>query len=189
MQLLSWNPKFLIFQSRRKLHSWNEIMKYWQVLYNQNTRAIFFFQGLIGHEIRITVRIRWSFEQMCYAMSLVCSFIGTHHICQFWARSEPINIPKTIESFAKCGVGAVIRFLYDRTSDEECCPQALFFFMTMLGRILQLQQRGSWSVFDGKCLITHHHPPGLDCLWFSSFSSYETVVGEQYFGTMSCSPV
>ena len=72
-----------------------------------------------------------------------------------------------------------------RTSDEECCPRVLSFFMTMLGRILQLQQRDSWSVFDGKCLITHHHPPGLVSLWFSSPSSYETVVG-QHFGTMSC---
>ena len=32
--------------------------------------------------------------------------------CQFWACSEPVNMPKTIESPAKCGVHAVIRFLY-----------------------------------------------------------------------------
>ena len=71
---------------------------------------------------------------------------------------------------------------------KECSPKVLSFFMTMLGRILQLQQRGSWSVFDGKCLITHHHPPGLGTLWFSALSSYETVVGEQHFGTMSWRP-
>ena len=40
-----------------------------------------------------------------------------------------------------------------RTSDEECCPQVLSFFMTMPGRILQLQQKGypkrfRWEVFD-----------------------------------------
>ena len=58
----------------------------------------------------------------------------------------------------------------------------------MLSRILQLQQRGSWSVFDGKCVITHHHPPGLGSLELSSLSSYETVVGGQPFGTMSCRP-
>ena len=72
--------------------------------------------------------------------------------------------------------------------DEECCPQVLSFFMTMLGRILPLQQRGSWNVYDGKCLITHHHPPALGFLWFSSLSSYETVVVRQHSGTMSCRP-
>ena len=73
-------------------------------------------------------------------------------------------------------------------SDEKCCPQVLSIFMTMLGRILQLQHRGSWSIFDGKCLITHHHPPILGSLWFSSLYSYETVVGGQHFGTKSCRP-
>ena len=91
---------------------------------------------------------------MCCTMSLVCPSITTHRTCQLWARSESVNTPKTIESPAKCGVHTVIRLLYFRTSDEECCTQILSFFMTILGRILQLQQRGSWSVFDGKCLIT-----------------------------------
>ena len=144
-----------------------------------NTRAIFFFPVTIGHEIRI----RWSFAQICCAMSLVCPSIGTNRTCQFWAHSEPVNMPKTIESPTKCGVRAVIRFLYFRTSDEECCPQVLPFFMTILGRILQLQQRDSWSVFDGKCLITRHHPPGFGALRFSSLSPCETVVGGQHFGT------
>ena len=71
-----------------------------------------FFQGLIGREIRTTVRIRWSFAQMCRAISLACQSIATHSTCQFWARSEPVNRPKTIESPAKCGVHALIRFLY-----------------------------------------------------------------------------
>ena len=75
-------------------------------------RGLFFFQGSIGREIRTTVRIRSSFSQMCWAMSLVCPSIATHLTCQFWARSEPINMPKTIESPAKCGVLAVIKFLY-----------------------------------------------------------------------------
>ncbi|GBM48072.1 hypothetical protein AVEN_34396-1 [Araneus ventricosus] len=43
-----------------------------------------------------------------------------------------------------------------RTREEECSRQALFFFMTMRGRTLQLQQRSSCSVLDGKFLITHH---------------------------------
>ena len=154
----------------------------------RNYKSYFFFQGPIGREFRTMVRIRWSVVQMCCAMSLVCPSIATHRTCQFWARSELVNMPKTIGSPTKCGELAVIRLLYFRTSDEECCSQVLSFFMTMLGRILQLQQRGSCNVFDGNCLITHHHPPGLGSLWFSSLSSYETVVGGQHFGTMICRP-
>ena len=72
----------------------------------------YFFQGPIGREIRTTIWIRWSFVQMCCTMSLVCPSIATHRTCQFWARCEPVNTPKTIESLPKCGVRAVIRFLY-----------------------------------------------------------------------------
>ena len=71
-------------------------------------RAILFFQGPIGREIRTTVRIRWSFVQCL----LVYLSIVTHRTCQFWARSEPVNMTKTIESPTKWGVCAVIRFLY-----------------------------------------------------------------------------
>ena len=78
-------------------------------IYSNCTRTIF-FQGLISRKIRTTMRIRWSFAQMCCAITLVCPSIVTHHTCQFWAHSEPINIPKTIESPAKCGVRAVIPF-------------------------------------------------------------------------------
>ena len=38
--------------------------------------------------------------------------IATHRTCQFWSRSEPVNMPKTIESPTKCGVCVVIPFLY-----------------------------------------------------------------------------
>ena len=55
------------------------------------TRAIF-CQGPIGRDIKTTVRIRWSFAQM----SLLCPSITTHRTCQFWVRSEPVNMPKTI---------------------------------------------------------------------------------------------
>ena len=125
---------------------------------------------------------------MCCAMSLVCPLIATHHTCQFWARSEPINMLKTIESPAKCGVCAVISFLYSeqvtRNVVLRCCPSS----WQCSRHTLQLQQRGSWSVFNGKCLITHHHLPGLGSQWFSSLSSYETVVGGQHFSTTSCKP-
>ena len=120
-------------------------------------------------------------------LSLVCPSIATHHTCQFWARSEPINMPKTIISHQMWSAYCNSIPLF-RTSDEECCLQVLSF-MIIFGRTLKLQQRGSWSVFDGKCLITHHHSPGLGSQGFSSLSSYETVVGGQHFGTMSCRPV
>ena len=72
--------------------------------------------------------------------------------CQFPARSEPVNTPRTIVSCQMWSACCNSIPLF-RTCDEECCPQVLSFFMTILGRIPQLQQRGSWSVFDGKCLI------------------------------------
>ena len=75
-------------------------------------RGLYFFQGPIGREIRTTVRIRWSFAQMWCAMSLVWPSIATHSTYQFWERSESVNMPKTIESPAKCAVRAEIRFLY-----------------------------------------------------------------------------
>ena len=91
-------------------------------------RGIFFFQGPIGREIKTTVRIRWSFAQMCCAMSLVCPSIATHRTCQFWARNDPVNMPKTIESHAKCGVRAVIWFLYSEQATRNVvlryCPSS-----------------------------------------------------------------
>ena len=45
---------------------------------------------------------------------------------QFWARSEPVNIPKTIKCPAKCEVRAVIRFLYSENATRNVllryCP-------------------------------------------------------------------
>ena len=75
-------------------------------------RRVIFLQCPIGHEIRTTVRIRRNFTQMCCAMCLVCPSSATHRTCQFWSHNEPINMPKTIESPAKCGESAVIQFLY-----------------------------------------------------------------------------
>ena len=88
----------------------------------------FFFQDPIDREIRTTVRIRWSSVQMCCAMSLVCLSIATHRTCQFWARSEHVNVHKTIQSPAKCGVCAVIRFLYSEQATRNVvlryCPSS-----------------------------------------------------------------
>ena len=92
-------------------------------------RGLFFFQGPISRKIKTTVRIRWSFIQMCCTMSLVCPSITTHRTCQFWMRSEPLNMPKTIESRAKCGVRAVIRILYSEQATRNvvlryCCSSS-----------------------------------------------------------------
>ena len=83
--------------------------------------------------------MRWSFAQMCSAISLIFPSIASYRNCLFWARSEHANMPKTIQSPAKCEVLAVIGFLYDQgckaaetyrlmsnvygetfTSDEKC---------------------------------------------------------------------
>ena len=88
----------------------------------------FLFQVPIGYKIRTTLRIRWSFVQMWCTMSLVYPSIATHHTCQFWVRSEPVNMLKTIESPAKCGVCAVIWFLYSKQATRNVvlryCPSS-----------------------------------------------------------------
>ena len=57
-----------------------------------------------------------------------------------------------------------------RTSDEECCPQILSFFMTMLGRILQLQTKGLLTRFR---LEVFDHPPSSARTWLPvSFISF-----------------
>ena len=63
---------------------------------------------------------------MCCAMFLVCPSIAIHRTYQFWARSESVNMPKTICSSAKCGVPAVFRFLYSEQATRNAalrhCP-------------------------------------------------------------------
>ena len=49
---------------------------------------------------------------MCWVMSLVCPSIASGRSCQFWACSEHVSMPRTIQSPAKCEVHAVIRFLH-----------------------------------------------------------------------------
>ena len=131
----------------------------------------FYFQGPIGRDIKITVKIRWIFAQMCCAVSLVCLLIASHRTCQFWVHSEHINLRKTIEFPAKCEMRAVIQFLYSEQAKRNIvirhCPSWQY-------SATQLQQRGFCSVFGGKCLITHH-TARLGSLWFSSHSSCETV--------------
>ena len=110
-------PKDPLFRNTRENH-----INMWE-----DTR-VFFFQGPICCEIRTTVRIRRSFAQMCCLMSLVCPWIATHCTCEFWARSEPVNMPKTIESPVNCGVHAVIRFLYSEQATRNVvlryCPSS-----------------------------------------------------------------
>ena len=97
-------------------------------------RGFSFFRCPIDREFRTTVRIRWSFAQMCCAMSLVCLSIATHCTCQFWAHSEPVNMPKSIETPAKCGVLAVIWFLHSEQATRNVvlryCPSSWQYLAT-----------------------------------------------------------
>ena len=154
---------------------------------NYNTRAIF-FQGPIGRKIRNTVRIKRSFVQMSCAMSLVCPSIATHCTCQFWVRSEPVNMPKSIESPTKCGVCSVIWFLYSEKVMRNVVLRYCSYSWRCSASLCSCNKEASEAFSMRKCLITHHHLPRLGSLWFSSLSSCETVIGEQHFGTMSCRP-
>ena len=122
------------------------------------------------------MRIRWSFAQMCCAMSLICPSIATHRTCQFWAGNEPVNMPKTIVSRQMWSACAVIRFLYSHQVTRN-----VVLYDNVRPRTAaatkRLLKRFRWEVFD--------HPPSSARTWlpviFISFL-YETVVG-QHFGT------
>ena len=132
-----------------------------KIVLMNSVRGLFFFQGPIGREIRTTVRLRWSFAQMGCAMSLVCPPIATHRTCQLWARSEPVNIPKTIKSYAKCGVRAVIRFLYSEQATRNVflryCPSSGNARPHTAAATKRLLKRFRWEVFD--------HPPSSAWTW------------------------
>ena len=83
------------------------------------------------HEKRLT------FAQMCCAMSLVCPSIATHRTCQFWAHSEPVNMPKTIESPTRCGVHAVILFLYSEQATRNVVFRYCPFHDNAIKRLLK----------------------------------------------------
>ena len=72
-----------------------------------------------------------------------------------------------------------------RTSDMECCLRYCPSSWQCSAAYCSCNKDDSWSVFDGKWLITHH-PSGLGSLRFSSLPSYETVIGGQHYDTMSC---
>ena len=161
--------------------NWTEML---YAFYFLKLQGLFFFQGPIGREIRTTVRIRWRFEQMCCAMSLVCPSIATRRTCQVWARSEPVSMPKTIESPAKCGARAVIWHLYSE----------------QVTRNVVLRYCPSWQYSAAYCSCNKEAPEAfsMGSAWSPiiirpdlapcdfHLSSYETIVWGQHFGTMSC---
>ena len=143
----------------------------------------FLFQGPIDREVRTTVRIRWSFAQMCCAMSLVCPSIAIHCTCQFWACSEPVNMPKTVVSrqiWSAC-CNSIPLFQNKRRGMLSSCI-VLLHDNTRLHTAAATYKCFRWEAFD--------HPPSSTrtcSLWFSSLSSHEMVVG-QHFGTVSYRP-
>ena len=47
------------------------------------------------------LELQWESDEAlrrCVAQCVICPSIATQRTCQFWARSEPINMPKTIVS-------------------------------------------------------------------------------------------
>ena len=105
--------------------------------------------------------------QMCYAMSLVCPSIATQSTCQFWTSSERVNTTKTIESPAKCGVRAVIRFFIQNKWRGMLSPGVVLLHDNARPHTAdatkRLLKRFRWEVFD--------HPPssGLGSLIIISF--------------------
>ena len=128
-------------------------------------RGIFFFQGPIDREIRTPLRIKWSFAQMCCAMTLVYPSISTHRTCKFWARKDPVNMPKAIESSAKCAVRAVIRFLYSEKATRNVvlrfCSSSWKCSAAQCSCNKEAPEAFRWEVFD--------HPPSWLTEFFISF--------------------
>ena len=97
-------------------------------------------------------------------MSQVCQSIATNRTCQFWARSEPVNTHKTIESPAKCGVRAIIQFLYSEKATRNVvlryCPSSWQCSVAYCSRRKKKEalKRFRWEVF-------YYHPPPSTRTW------------------------
>ena len=112
-----------------------------------------------GHLARnCLIKIKWSFAQMCCAMSLVCPSIATHRTCQFWAHNEPINMPKTIEPPTKCGGHAVIQFLYSAQATRNVVLLHDNTRPHTAAATKRLVKRFQWEVFG--------HPLSSVWTWF-----------------------
>ena len=98
---------------------------------------------------------------MCCTMSLVCPSIATHRTCKFWTCSEPINMPKIIESPAKCGVRAVIWFFYSEKATRNFalryCPSSWQCSATHCSCSKEAPEAFLMEVFD--------HPPSSAQTW------------------------
>ena len=86
------------------------------------------------------MRIRWSFAQMCCAVSLVSPSIATHRTCQFWVLSEPVDMNKW---WGMLSSGVVL--LHDNTWPNTAAATK------------RLLMRFQWEVFD--------HPPSSTRTW------------------------
>ena len=134
----------------------------------------YFVQGPVSRVIKTTVKMRWSFLLMCFVASLVCPSIASHRTCQLWARSEHVNMSRTIESTAKCDVHAVIRFIYSEQATRN---------------VVIRHCSSSWQCSAAHCSCNKEAPAAfsMGSVWsppyspdvapsdFHLFSSYETV--------------
>ena len=147
----------------------------------------FFFQDPIGRELRTTVRIKRSFSQMCCIKSLVCP--RSRHIAL--VNSERVVSPQTClkqEYHAKCGVRAVIRFIYSEQATRNVvfrhCPS-------------------SWQWSAAYCSCNNEAPEAfsMGSVWSSTFIRPDLAPCDFHlfprmkqgrrrtnFGTMSCRP-
>ena len=89
-------------------------------------------------------------------MCLVCPSVATHLTCQFWARSEPVNMPKTIVSrqmWSAC-YNSIPLF---RKFDEDVVLLHLIVRPHTAAATKRLLKRSRWEVID--------HPPSSACTW------------------------
>ena len=106
------------------------------------------------HKIRYQTDDNDALRRCVCALSLVCPSIGSHRTCKFWASNEYVNMPKTIESPAKCEVRR-FRELTLKVRETSHCKQKL-----LTGDFLEspdpLVEQDHWLTLVCFPVLLHH---------------------------------
>ena len=107
---------------------------------------------------------------------------------QFWANSEPVNMPITIETPVKCGVRAVIWFLYSEKATRNVvlryCPSSWQCSAAYCSSNKDAPEAFSMRSVWSPTIIR----PDLAPCDFHLFPCMKRSEEDKHFGTLSCRP-